>query len=214
MKRCFVLAFFIMAIMNQSTFADGFLRRLKPQPVQNKSQQAQYGQAYQVQKSDPCDCCSTPTPPCGPCNDVCKEYTIKPGTCSSSTSCTPIPVVYTTPVEPSCEKIPYYINCKKERREALVPKIVETCREFYRFKTIKINICCEIEVCVPCEKCCEKKKECKAVKECIDVDVCELQGHPGHYDVYALNVPGMPTKFVLARDISLNEVNQRFPRCK
>jgi hypothetical protein len=115
--------------------------------------------------------------------------------CKPEVKCEPIPYTITPPSKVDCENFPFYGKPVSFKFEVEIPKIVETCRETWRFETINIILpCCTVYACVPCEKVFTKTKECKKVKRLSELEASRRED--GTIDVYVLNVPGMPSKYV------------------
>lgn len=94
----------------------------------------------------------------------------------------------------------YYDECKKHEVKIEVPVLVKHKTEYVKTKTLTYNVkCCEITICVPC-KCCKKvKKECTLKERLVTVDIRRRRDN--HlYDVYVLNVKGMPKQWLLVTD--------------
>jgi hypothetical protein len=109
-----------------------------------------------------------------------------------------------------CEKQPFYEKCEDEKREVDIPVIV--CREVETIRFTTLNVadekCCKFTVCIPCERCltCERTCELRPTKD-IDVRICRRPS--GTYDVYVLNVPGMPTEWLLFLDAQKADVEAK-----
>lgn len=163
-----------------------------------------------ISSADPC--C-----PCPPGSSGCKDDCInppriihKPYNCPPSEVCKPIPVVITPGPGPDCVEIPFYGKPVAFKHKAKVPVVLIECEEVIRFMDYTIDLkCCEIKLCVPCERCIVKREKC--VEQEKEVSIEAFRRRDGTIDVYALNVPGLPTKFVLRLKMSESDFKAAYP---
>ena len=138
--------------------------------------------------------CGSPIP--GHCNGICTAPpTIVPNHCPPEQPvCHKIPRTL-TPINSTCVCYDFYGPPKMFQSMVEVPVIREECRETWKFETIHIPLpCCTVTVCVPCEKCFTKSKVCVKEKKTSKLEAYMREDKT--IDVYVLDVPGMPTKYV------------------
>lgn len=101
------------------------------------------------------------------------------------------------------DKVPFYVRCIPFRAPVPVPVLICRETETIEFKTVEIAAerCCKYRVCVPCKKCVTCEKTCELRTKEADLRVCIRPN--GNIDIYVLNVPGMPTEWLLVNDFGL-----------
>lgn len=224
MFRITALAVCLLLASNESSSAQGLFKRLKQNTSQHAGTTRQpqlcvtspiSSNQYAVQGTTnkvPCNCgCSNPSGSCWDLGGNCITPVIIPGTCCIETNCKDIPVVFCPQPDINCVKKPAYQECKSEKRKVKVPETKEICEEFLKFKNIDVPFpCCKVQVCVPCAICVKKSKVCEPVIKEITVEICKRWDNS--FDVYAINVPGMPTKYVLELAVKQGDLDTKFPR--
>ena len=151
---------------------------------------------------DDCVCTSLPfTMVCnGKCRPECHEHDIpvKPG---SELPPAPCP-------NQSFYSWQFPFRCVKK-----TPHLQICCYETYHFKSwTECKECCDITTCVPC-----KRVECKT-KRCVEYPIevhfiAKRRTGTGRWDVYAENVPGMPSSFLWLKDATWWQVYNEFKDC-
>jgi hypothetical protein len=158
-------------------------------------------------------CCPCPPGP-GRCHDDCTNpprIIYKPYNCPPTEDCKPIEVTITPGPKPDCVEIPFYCKCIDFKFTEKVPVRVIECEEIIRFKDYTIDLkCCEITVCVPCERCIVKREKCELRPLEVKIHACR-RTKDKTIDVYALDVPGMPTNYVLHLRMSEDEFKKAYP---
>lgn len=101
------------------------------------------------------------------------------------------------------DKIPFYVRCVQFRAHVPVPVLICRETETIEFKTVDVvaEPCCKFRVCVPCRKCVKCEKTCELRSKEADLRICIRPN--GNIDIYVLNVPGMPTEWLLVNDFGL-----------
>lgn len=164
-----------------------------------------------VQSADPC--CPCPPGGSGRCKDDCTNQpriTYHPENCPPTQVCKPIGVTITPSPEPECVNIPFYGKPISSKQKVKVPVHYMECEEVIRFEDYTINLkCCSITVCVPCEVCQVKREKC--VEQEREVAIEAYRRRDQTIDVYALNVPGLPTKYVLRLKMSEPDFKTAYP---
>lgn len=153
----------------------------------------------------------------GHCTPECKKGLNLPevkttGECHGTEKCTPIEVHVNgyLPEYPG-DLLKFYKHCYVVTAIVPVPVIevkqVERCdfkKYTYKVGYDKDHKCCEVTVCVPCQSCLVDTKVC-VIKDLPEkVQICERQD--GSFDVYVLDAPGMPQKWLLYVSITKAEV--------
>ncbi|MFO1006123.1 MAG: hypothetical protein U0929_09200 [Planctomycetaceae bacterium] len=161
----------------------------------------------------------TPCPGCGGDNGQCtpecrvgvnlpEVHPLNTPECNGDPKCTDIPV---PPVVGQLEVVPggdedFYDKCENYPGKVRVPVLVENKKEFMTFKRHAYTVgCCEYKVCIPCKCCTQSVKKCELRERNYTVKVAHRKGTE-KYDVYVLNVPGMPTEWVLVMDGTKQDV--------
>ena len=166
--------------------------------------------ASQVSTSSAKDCCEEcGTSTCNGCKKGLNEPEIENGHACSTEDCEDIEVKMDGELERVCEETPFYTKCCPVEAHAPVPVIVCKKIETLQFKTHRVSSdpCCAFTVCVPCKKCWKTEKKCELRKTKAKLEVCLRQS--GTVDVYVLNVPGMPTKWLWLQDAELESARQQ-----
>jgi hypothetical protein len=159
-----------------------------------------------------CDDCGTPTD-CkgeGPCQTVNEpKITKSDGPDCETTKCVPVE----NKPEGELPSIDgghtlFYRKCVKFEGTVNVPHYVLNKKDTLVFaKRSYSSQCCTFAVCVV-ECCCTTtKRECDLRPRKVTLEACIRQ--TGEIDVYVLDVPGMPKRWVLLLGISVNELQQR-----
>lgn len=160
------------------------------------------GTTVVVTPASNCPCLPAPT---GHCSDNCvAPFQLTPSNCPVVRNECDIPFTVTPIQQPVCQTHAFYGPSQKFQDVVNVPVLVETCTEVIKFETVAINLqCCTVSVCVPCKKITEKTQACTSLPKKIDLE--SFRRKDGMIDVYALNVPGMPTKYVQRQKMSEDE---------
>ncbi len=136
----------------------------------------------------------------GTCTPACEKGKNAPKVESKcppgSTTCKDIPVVVAGDLVTTTVEELFYVECKPNEAVVPVPAIEIKKTELCEFKkhTYKVD-CCEITVCVPCRTCKTESKKCVISSGKHKLRVCLRRD--GTYDVYVLDVPGMPKEWLL-----------------
>lgn len=120
--------------------------------------------------------------------------------------------------EPDVKKIPFYDGDEKGTGQVNLPKKQAVCKEVYHFKNETYTVCgCTIKVCIPCKIEIEEKCDCVPTPTSIPL-VARIRRSTGSgpvkADIWAYEVPGLPSKAVLATDVASTEANSLFPGAK
>jgi hypothetical protein len=154
-----------------------------------------------------------PCPPgSGGCPGPCTRPQIfyHPERCLPELKCEDIPYEVTPALPGNCIEIPFYGKPVTFKATTKVPVIVVECEEIIEFKDITIRFkCCDVKVCIPCRKCWKKTERC--VETDVEVNLEALRRRDQTIDVYALNVPGLPKRFVLRPQMTEAQYKGEFP---
>jgi len=157
-------------------------------------------------------------PPCDgggtPPNVTCEIRIIKQINCPAGPKmCTPIPFDSTLVgklIEIDGGTLPFYKAKSFAKGDVSIPVQKKTTVETIEFGTVTITLpCCEVEICIPCKFCKQDVFVCDTKKELIDIEVAVRQD--GTIDVYALNVKGMPKRYVAFLAMSPDAFKKAFP---
>lgn len=163
------------------------------------------------QLSTSVSCCSSP--PSADCPDC--KYTdgiriTHTGNCTGGTTYKPYEVRCEATLAKRTETVKFYKDIIKKPLMSEVPEEYTVVYETVEFKECVVNLpCCKLEFCIPCRLVCTEKTECRMVKQNINVEL-RVRTSNSHIDVVAVKVPGMPTEYLLGRDLSKDEVKKRF----
>ncbi len=136
----------------------------------------------------------------GNCTPACRlginEPEINSNCPDGTTVCTDIPVELGEPLVPTTVEEMFYDSETPHRATVTVPGIEIRTTERCEFKRHTYMVdCCEITVCVPCRSCKTTSKRC--VPKRAEHDILVKLRKDGTYDVFVLNVPGMPKQWLL-----------------
>ncbi len=164
----------------------------------------------------------SPCPPGGPCGSLPGTAHCRPPTithvsnplCECKEDCKPISIAIAGTIPTYDTMTPYYKSCVDTADKVCVPVIISSTEEYFKFETKTIDlICCKIDVCVPTERCLRTSKKCE-VRERADTKLQVCRRYNGTIDVYAIDVPGMYTKYVLNMAITDQEFKTLYPNAK
>jgi hypothetical protein len=121
-------------------------------------------------------------------------------------------------VPPTTGKLPSYdggktLYCKqtiKGKANIDVPVEVVFQQQTFKFGTITIPLpCCDVTICVPCEECWIPTKRCELRSLPQTLEFCIR--YDDRIDVYALDVPGMPNRYLVHLGLTRDRFQQLFP---
>jgi len=162
-----------------------------------------------------CEDCGTTTDCKGepPCRQGENKPEIKPSEDKDCTSTVCVPVD-NKPIDtlPSADGtyLPFYKRCLPFKADVDVPHYILNKADTLVFaKKIYSSPCCAYQVCVV-ECCCTTTtKKCDLRKRNCNLSICQRQND--HIDVYVEDVPGMPKRWVLYMDVTLDQLRNSLP---
>lgn len=151
--------------------------------------------------------------------DGCKEGENTPkiknldnGQCEGGKECHDITPDIDKNVPDDCEEHKFYDHEKTFNGISVPGPVLKKVKtQTIEFKTLKYTVkCCEITVCVPCKECCEVTEDCE-MQDVKATVIAKRRTGTNNYDVYALNVPGMPKEYMLYLNTPEAEVENGLP---
>lgn len=154
--------------------------------------------------------CVCPTPS-GGCPGPCHPPAIAGHHGGIVRVCKDLPYEITPPEGGTVVIKPYYGKPVAFKADVKVPVAVTECLETIEFKDIYLHVgLCVVRVCVPCAICTDKVERCEE-RTRPEVAVEAYRRRDNCIDVYALNVPGLPKKFILHPRITEDDYKKEFP---
>ena len=149
----------------------------------------------------------------GKCTPECKKGKNEPEVSSlcppGTTECKDIPVVVDGSLETTTSEEKFYVSEEPYEAFVKVPAIEIKSTERCEFKRIKYKVdCCEISVCVPCQSCITKSKKCVLNTSKVKHKILVKLRRDGTYDVYVLDVPGMPKQYLVVNEGTKQDVKE------
>jgi len=196
--------------------------KVAPAPAKSAEQAAAGGEAQPKPADAPAS-----TKPCNPCGDgttpvpggQCKkdnpvELETIPNhpDCTDRKDCKPVHNPQKGELETVRNKpTGFYLCCKDFQGTTAIPVIVIDAREELLFgKQTYGDKCCKYTVCVVTECCCIETKKCANKNKHVNMQAC-LRHDGDTVDVYVVNEPGFPVRWVLHLGLTKAEYKTKFP---
>jgi len=162
--------------------------------------------SYQAVSAQGCACGGAP-PSCG-IHVSCQVCKAEPPVCKD------IPCTITPPEAPADkETVCRYYDYEKEGKTTIQAARIVKCKEqTFEFgeKNLKFD-CGTITVCIRTKECWSTSSRCETyARPNTAIRINRIRG-TSQFDLYALNVPGLPTEVVLMRNAFESEIRQRYP---